>query len=113
MAMKDMALTKAEAKEQEGSCCPSEGDGDDLPKYPYGLTLYLNSEVLEKLGVSAPPVGAKLVLTAEVVCTSYSKSQRQGGEASECADLQVTAMDLSASLRTNEDRAKKLYPDKE
>lgn len=112
MAMKDMALTKAEAKEQETSCCPSSDDGDDLPKYPYGLTLYLNSETLEKLGVSAPPVGQKLMLTAEVICTSYSKNQRQGGEPSECADLQVTSMDLTASLRSDADRAAKLYPTK-
>lgn len=113
MAMKDMALSPDEAREMLGSTIPG-SDQEELPKYPWGLSMHLSQEVLEKLAMSGtPPVGAEMMLSAKVIVTGYSRSERQGGEVEECVDIQITAMDLSKSLLSAEERhakaAGKLY----
>jgi hypothetical protein len=113
--MKDMSLTKAEAKDQVESSMPSEAEEDDLPKYPYGLTMYLQDEVLLKLGMKElPQVGSEMVLTAKVIVTGINSRQTQGEKAESCADIQITAMDLTP---VSGDRmgasARKLYRDSE
>lgn len=107
--LKDMAYTKAEAKEEQAE---ETGTGD-LPKYPWCLSLYLNDEVLKKLGMDAMPgVGTDLLLTAKVQVTGTSTRQNLDSEAENCVDLQITAMDLSKSMTTDERQmraAGKLY----
>jgi hypothetical protein len=110
MALKDMAYTKAEAKEEQAE---SVGMGDP-PKYPWCLTLYLNDEVLKKLGMdSMPAVGAELMLVAKVQVTGTSSRQNLGGDPEQCVDLQITEMDLGASVSSTDERnaraASKLY----
>lgn len=113
MAMKDMALTKAEAKDM-ASCEPAEG-GEDLPKYPYGLTLYLDDDVLAKLGMSGPlpAPGTELMLSAKVKVTGTSSRETLDGEPEQCLDIQITAMDLMASMTDGQAQAAKaIYPSK-
>lgn len=98
MALKDMAYTKAEAKEEATEGSPAAA-ASDLPKYPYCLSIYLNDEVLKKLGMdSIPAVGAELMLMAKVQVTGTSSRQNLGGEPEQCVDLQITEMDLAASV---------------
>ena len=98
MALKDMALTEAEAKEEE-CCAPShDGDGHSGPKYPYGLTVYLDDTVLSKLGLTQlPAVGTQLTLTAAVTVKAVDLRQRAGKEDENSVDLQITAMELGAA----------------
>lgn len=107
--MISMKLDKADAKEEAGAT-------PDLPAYPYGLTLYLNDETLEKLGIKTmPAVGSKLQLTATVIVTGTSvratQGEKEAGEGAEttdsCVDLQITDMDLAAPIK---DMASTLYP---
>lgn len=111
MAMKDMALTAAEAKSSEYGPCCVEGEEDAGPKYPYGLELCLRGEAMKKLGMGLMPVGTELIITAKAIVTGTSSRERQGSEPSEDMDVQITALDLTP---TQADRqaaaAKKLYP---
>jgi hypothetical protein len=90
--MINMALTPDEAKEEAG--CMVTSSDDDTPKYPYGLSLYLNDETLQKLGMtSMPDVGTKLRLVALVDVTGNSQRQTQDGK-DVSMDLQITDMEL-------------------
>lgn len=62
MSIIDMKLTEEEIKKQHQPSVL-----EDAPKYPYGLHLELNPEVVKKLGISDPPqVGDELVIMARV-----------------------------------------------
>lgn len=106
--MLNMQLTKTEAKEESGN-------EPYLPKYPYGLCLYLDDETLEKLGITElPKVGTVMTLTAQVKVTSVRSSETQTekskGETDEntnsSVDLQITDMELQGVMK---DLAKSLY----
>lgn len=97
MALKDMALTPDEAREEE-CCAPSHDMEDGGPRYPYGLTVYLDDTVLSKLGLTQlPAVGTQLTLTAAVTVKAVDMRQRQGKEDENSVDLQITAMELGAA----------------
>ena len=105
--MVSMELSKTEAKEES-----SVSQDTDLPRYPYGLSLYLDSDALAKLGIAdMPKVGGTLQLmaTVKVTGTSERESQNQDGtaESNACVDLQIIAMELSGPAK---DAAKSLYP---
>jgi hypothetical protein len=108
MAMIDMTLTPEDARKMQPAVCG--GDESSLPKYPYGLSLYLCDESMKKLGLSeAPDAGQKFLLTAmvEVVQSGVRKTQ-EGAEAN--ADLQITAMELAPAVgTTSEQRAAAFY----
>lgn len=89
--MIDMKLSAEESK-QEASCEPKPGDG---PKYPYGLSIYLNSKTLKKLGIEMPAVGQTMTLAAKVIVISNGMDQQQDGDKEERAELQITEMDLT------------------
>lgn len=96
MALKDMALTPEEAKEQYGDCVTDSADGDnDAPKYPWGLSICMGDEALAKLGIGLMPVGTEIMLVARATVTGTSSRQRQSGDNSQDMDVQITAMDLS------------------
>jgi hypothetical protein len=98
--MISMKLSKAEAKSMLGDCCPSDGsDGSEGPKYPYGLTISLNDEVMQKLGITeVPAIGAKLKLMAEVEVISTSQYARQEGTDKDVS-LQITSMELDTGAK--------------
>lgn len=107
MPMIDMTLSPEDAKKMQPTCAP---DAGDLPKYPYGLSIYLCDESMKKLGISeAPDAGQKFVLTAVVEVTqSGVRKTQEGVEAN--ADLQITAMELKPTANTSpEDRAAAFY----
>jgi hypothetical protein len=97
--MINLKLTPKEAKETM-LCGPCDPEG---PAYPYGLTLELSDEVLEKLGVKdLPGVGAEILLTAKAKVTSVSINERQDADGDKEADkrrsvgLQITDLDVPA-----------------
>lgn len=115
MAMKDLALTAAEAKAEYGECAPSTAmdDDDDAPRYPWGLSICLDTGTLEKLGIGLMPVGTELNIMATVTVTGNSSRARLKGKDSQDMDLQITAMDLFQTVTPDGRQAKaakKLYP---
>lgn len=106
MGLKDMALTAAEAKE---NMIGYASDVGEAPKFPYGLSLDLNNDVLTKLGITTlPAVGASMLLSAEVKVTRISAYEEQDG-AEQCLGLQIVAMDLSAPAEEQPSAASRLY----
>lgn len=92
MALINMQLTQQEAKEHD--IATPVGEGTDAPRYPYGLTLHLEDEVLEKLGMSTlPDVGKKMTLVAKVEVTTVNQHQSQEGK-DQSVSLQITDMEL-------------------
>lgn len=108
MALKDMAYTPEEAKASYG-CGPADPDDANLPKYPWGLSLSLDNDILAKLGITQlPNVGATMMLVASAKITGVSSREVEGAEPRTCLDIQITAMDMASTLSTA-DMANKLY----
>jgi hypothetical protein len=106
--MKSLKLTKEEAKAQY-DCCPSTDGSEDGPRYPWGTSLCLGTEALEKLGLGLLPVGTEVLVTARAVITGNSSRQRQSGEKTEDMDIQLTAMDVELVQDRDMRAAAKLY----
>lgn len=92
-------MSAEEAKEYSGT--PEPGD---MPKYSYGTMLCLDDELIERLGIKAPPtVGTEFTLTARCVVVGTSQRQQQSGDSESSLDLQITEMDLKAPTKGDAD----------
>lgn len=95
MAMISMRRSKQELKEGSHTVQESPGNRD---KYPYGLEIGLETESLEKLGLSATDVVVKqsFTITAMAIVESVSVNQNQGNEKiQQSIRLQITDMELT------------------
>lgn len=105
--MVSLKMSKKDAAEQS-VCSPC-----DASPYPYGTELRLDDDLLVKLGVKElPPVGSTFAMIAicEVVDTS-ARENKDGAEQS--LSMQITDMQIDLVGKTNDQRAKKLYPDQD
>lgn len=76
----------------------------DAPAYSWGTSLCLDTELLKRLGIEAPPeVGKEFTLTARCVVTGTSQRQQQDGDKDQSLDLQITDMELSAPSKPDAD----------
>lgn len=106
-----MVSLKMDPKEAADMAQPSV-EPQDAPLYPYGTRLCLDDETLLKLGFAElPPVGTVFKVQAVATVTSVRSDQRQG-EIESGLDLQITDMSLDAGS-SDDERARKLYPDQE
>jgi len=109
--MKSLKLTPEEAEKQGGVCCDETEDGG--PKYPWGTSLCLGTEAMDKLGVGLMPVGTEVIIIAKARVTGTSSRERQSGM-SQDMDIQLTAMEITAAQADSMGKsAARLYPDKE
>lgn len=102
-----MKITPAEMKKRQE---PAETiGGGDRPAYPYGLSVRLDDDALEKLGIGEdlPEAESVMVLIAKVEVTSASSIDRAGGGKSRSVELQIT--DLCLEEGNPKDAAKALY----
>lgn len=89
MALTNMRVTREERK-HESMLCESNN------QYPYGLSLYLDNDTIEKLRMGwSPDIGTKLTLTAIVEVTSVSQNATQEGSERNIG-LQITDMGLDS-----------------
>jgi hypothetical protein len=98
--MKSLAFSKAEQKERNSpkTCTPYEGD-----KYPYGLRLDLNSDVMKKLDVSSlPKTGGEVTIRAKAKVVSTSINDRDGKQEKRM-ELQIIAMEIDMPEASAED----------
>lgn len=66
----------------------------DSPEYPYGLKICLDTDALEKLGLSSmPAVGSTLMIKAMVTVVGSSIREMKE-ETEKSLDLQITDMEL-------------------
>ncbi len=88
-----MKLSKEEAKEQT-SCAPDQ----DAPRYPYGLSINLDDDSLEKLGIGNDVnVGDEVQIVASATVQSKSGYQTMMGDAENSLTLQITDMAVVSS----------------
>ena len=81
---------KLSPKEAKAELMPSTKEG---PRYPWGLQLNLDDEILTKLGISKlPEVGETYPLSAKCEVTSVSASDTQGGGMRRSLSLQITEL---------------------
>lgn len=67
----------------------------DEPAYPYGLSISLKDESLQKLGITAPPVvGTQMRIICLVEVTSSSVEQQQDGDKQTRCEMQITDMEI-------------------
>lgn len=89
MKLVDMKLDK---KTRDTLATPSDpGDG---PAYPWGLSVTLDEEALDKLGLKLPKVGKTFLLCALVDVTSVSSNEQQDQEPRSSVTLQITDLSL-------------------
>lgn len=112
MELTNMQLSKAEQKD----LVAGPGNTDNAPRYPWGLSLNLDEESLEKLGITGdgdlPDVGAELVLTAKVKVTSVSSNEVDGDKTRQSVGLQICAMSLGPEGGKKKPHADVLYSEK-
>lgn len=96
----DMAFTKDELKDKKKKepCCIG-ANGQPNP-YPWGLSLHLEVDSLEKLGMQQlPNIGQEMQLVATVKVTSVNQSAREGQDENRSVGLQLTHMQLGARAK--------------
>ena len=77
-------------------CCM----GDYMPsQYPYGLTISLNEDVCEQLGITkALKAGSEVRLTARAIVTSSTESvENDGDDSGNDVSLQLQITDMSVT----------------
>lgn len=97
----DVAFTKAERKKQNQGPSPISEN-----KYPYGLSLRLDNDTLEKLGLdSLPKVGTTVRVEATAKVTSVSSNEGTQGK-NRCVELQVTKLGVGSGAQSMEEAAR-------
>ena len=104
----DMALSKAEIKEERGEGAVSMSGQPD--PYPWGLSLSLESRELKKLGITKlPGVGSEMHLLCIAKVTSVNQSTSQDSEESRVG-LQICMMQVVLQESAEEEKGKKETP---
>ena len=90
LKLKDMKLTRSEKTEEAEIAT-------DTPDYPYGLTLNLDQDALEKLGIELPDVGDSFFVVA--IAKVKSVSEHQSDEhTSQDVSLQIEQLSLDGDI---------------
>lgn len=102
--MKNMKMSSKETKKMME---PSIAENN--PRYPFGLKLNLDNEILEKLGMKTmPELGKTMMLMAKVAVTDMNENKSEGSSYRSLG-LQITDMSIEDEKESLE---KRLYPEK-
>lgn len=91
--MIDMARSREEMEEDKAETAGAVSAKYDPPKYPWGLCIRLDNDILSKLGLGLPEVGDLIDLCATAKVTSVSSRDTENG-ADSCVELQITHLGL-------------------
>lgn len=105
MKLKSMKISAAE-REKRNTPAETSATPD---AYPWGLSLNLENDTLDKLGLELPAVGDELVLVARVKVTSVSSREGEGESKARSASLQITDMAVGGEKSDATDAAATLY----
>lgn len=110
MAMVSMAMSTEEAAEYAGDVPGTPASIGNGPKFPWGLCIDLDDEVLAKLGITElPKVGSVFVIEAQAKVTSMNESEQLDGDKEGRISLQITDMAVG-TVPTAKDPADTLWP---
>lgn len=103
-----LVSVKLTTAEQKDAVEPSSAD---RPRYPWGLSISLDTDTLDKLGMKTlPDVGEAYMLVARVDVTGVSSNESEGGKA-RSVSLQITDLCLEDATK-KKSAADVLYGDK-
>jgi hypothetical protein len=112
-AMVDMAESPAKLQEK----MPMEMPAPKTPVYPYGLSICLNEDQLDKLGLDdeLPGVGDMIHLCAIAKVTSVSQNETQieGGEKKIICRIELQITHLATENEDRENRGDDWYGEQE
>ena len=91
--MKNMRMNAEEKKDLYSP----ESVIDDKPEYPYGLTITLNQESIEKLGIDAKSlkIGQAFKVLAEAKIKEIREVKENGDVQEHSIELQICEMDMA------------------
>lgn len=102
MDLIDMKQSPSEKKAEEVGM-------DERPDYPYGLSLHLGKEQLEKLGIEGlPETGTPMLVMARVFVEQAGEHTTNGEQTERHITLQITEMSLSPEA-TKVSAAEKMF----
>ena len=107
MNLKDVSYSEEEKKDMSTPSLVSE-----LPKYPYGLKITLEPDVLDKLELyDAPKVGEKKMILAIAEVVAVRKEDGRGDVKKFSVELQIQQLDCKKEEADGQkvDAAKSLY----
>lgn len=87
----DMKYSQKEKVEESKENVPS---ADSMPDYPYGLTINLEKEQLDKLGLTEYEVGDELNISAVGKITMVRSSERENDPEEASVTIQITQLEL-------------------
>lgn len=114
MKIADLVMTKAEAEKDMGITPEGKPDPAELPRYPYGTCLYLDSDTIKKLGIAGdedgggmPKVGTEFVIVGRARVKGTSQRESQDGTYASL-DLQLVKLGIEPAPQ-GETLAQKAY----
>jgi hypothetical protein len=105
--MVSLELSKKEAKAELGSPT-AQSDSENLPRYPYGTQIRLDTELLKKLGIDLDdyPLGTECTIQAKGKVVDTSASQRLGGKERQSMEIQMTEVFIGPDKAAKKQKAK-------
>lgn len=101
----NMKMSKAETEKVTEASAPAV----ESPRYPWGLSLNLDDEILGKLGIKdLPDVDKGMMLAARVTVTRASSTAMAGDKKRRSLELQITDLGLGDEPAKH-DPAEKIY----
>lgn len=96
MKLVDMKMSKEEAKKNGMAVETSPGKADNGPKYPWGLEISLENDVLDKLGINIDTarIGKEYTISAVCETTSISENESKNGSSYKTIRLQIKKMSV-------------------
>jgi len=88
--LKDMSLSRSEARAEVGI-------ESDLPEFPYGLSLHLDTDSLAKLDIELPAVGDTFFVVAIATVKSVSEHESNTHK-SQDVTLQIEKLSLDSEI---------------
>jgi len=82
---------------------PVMAESPEEPVYPYGLSISLSNESIDKLGLEMPKVSDTAEMIAKVEVTNISKHEGSDGSVEKNIRLQITDMAFLEPEKTNKE----------
>lgn len=107
MKIISMKRTKQEKKKAEGAEGPTIGSGGDIDPYPYGLSINLEKESMDKLGLDINDfqIGGKVEMTCVAEVTGMNQSVSKSNDRSSIS-LQITDIGMGECKSMNPKKLK-------
>ena len=89
--MPELLLDSEDSNTKEVGNAPLQTDSK--PKYPYGLSITLDSDTVKKLGLEDCTVGTEYDIEGKMKCTNMSENENEDGSYNQTMTMQITSLD--------------------